>query len=430
MQSSSFSQNAQQPTAAGGLITRQFGEREDQFAPRPALELVGRLAEAPYTIWMSTTETKRLSPAGPGPQALGLCQGILHVYVAFDWGDEVRLAEANRLIPAEKQALARRRRTPPSFEYRPLPLRLNFNPVPLELPELGQISPVGEATIFDFGAVSVSLDIPFQLPASSLSKLTSYLATPESLVKAIRHSVEPLYHRLLPAIDDPFWSEMTEEYFVIEMRPGGALPALDLLFKSHAAWLASLVRLDADALSPEEVAEAIRLRIGYTADDLFVADWPAAVLIDRDCEETLQVVEFANVQLLEYRHIDTRLDNSLSTAYRLIHGLSRSRMPFWRTHARSLRVLGDLKLEATDLFERTGNVLKLVGDQYLARVYRVLAGRFHIEEWEKGIRRKLEVLEGIYQTLSDQAATFRAELLEGMILLLIIMELVLAFYHH
>src|SRR5262249_38897352 len=164
--------------------------------------------------------------------------------------------------------------------------------------------------------------------------------------------------------------------------------------------------------------------------DLFVADWPAAVLIDRDCEETLQVIELANVQLLEYRHIDTRLDNSLSTAYQLIHGLSRSRMPFWRTHARSLRVLGDLKLEATDLFERTGNVLKLVGDQYLARVYRVLAGRFHIEEWEKGIRRKLEVLEGIYQTLSDQAATFRAELLEGMILLLIVMELVLAFYHH
>jgi uncharacterized Rmd1/YagE family protein len=95
-----------------------------------------------------------------------------------------------------------------------------------------------------------------------------------------------------------------------------------------------------------------------------------------------------------------------------------------------LHVLGDLQVEATDLFERTGNVLKLVGDQYLARVYRVLAGRFHLEDWEKGIRRKLEVLEGIYQTLSDQAATFRAEFLEGLIILLIVLELVLAFYRH
>src|SRR5436853_4433262 len=42
----------------------------------------------------------------------------------------------------------------------------------------------------------------------------------------------------------------------------------------------------------------------------------------------------------------------------------------------------------TTLF-RSGNVLKLVGDQYLARVYRMLAGRFHLENWEQSIQRKL-----------------------------------------
>src|SRR5262249_39222442 len=153
---------------------------------------------------------------------------------------------------------------------------------------------------------------------------------------------------------------------VIQLPPAGPLPGLVALFASQADWLASLVRLDLEPLSPEEVTEALRLRISYTADDLFVADWPAAVLIDQDCEETLQVIEFANLQLLEYRNIDRRLDDSLNTAYALIHGLRRSWLPFWHTHARPLRVLGDLKVEATDLFERTGNVLKLVGDQYLA----------------------------------------------------------------
>jgi hypothetical protein len=72
-----------------------------------------------------------------------------------------------------------------------------------------------------------------------------------------------------------------------------------------------------------------------------------------------------------------------------------------------------LKVEATDLFERTGNVLKLVGDQYLARVYGLLAARFHLKEWEASIQRKLGVAEGVYQVISDQATAKRTEFLEG-----------------
>src|SRR4029077_20708149 len=99
-------------------------------------------------------------------------------------------------------------------------------------------------------------------------------------------------------------------------------------------------------------------------------------------------------------------------AYRMIRETSRSWLLFWRSHGRSLRALGELKVEANGLFERIGNVLKLVGDQYLARVYRLLAGRFHLEEWERSIQRKLEVAEGVYQVVADQAGEFRTEFLE------------------
>ena len=284
--------------------------------------------------------------------------------------------------------------------------------------------------MFDFAAVSVDLRVPVQLSPTRLGRLANGLATPEALVKAIRQAVEPLYHRLLPAIDDPLWTEWSEEYFVFQLPPGGPLPSLTALFASQTSWLASLVRLESEPLSLEEVTEALRLRISYTSDDLFVADWPAAVLIDRDCEETLQVIEFANLQLLEYRNIDQRLDASLNTAYSLIHGLRQSRLPFWRTHARPLRMLGDLKIEATDLFERTGNVLKLVGDQYLARVYVLVAARFHLKEWEASIQRKLEVSEGVYKVISDQANAHRTEFLELVVIFLIVLEVVLAIFHH
>jgi hypothetical protein len=154
------------------------------------------------------------------------------------------------------------------------------------------------------------------------------------------------------------------------------------------------------------------------------------VLMDSDCDETLQIIEFANLQLLEFRHIDNRLDDNLNAAYQWTHPVTRSWLPFWRTPNRPMRLLGELKVEANGLFERTGNVLKLVGDQYLARVYRLLGDRFHLERWEQSIQRKLEVIESIYQVLSDQAATYRTEVLEIVVIILITVEILLAVFRH
>ena len=73
-------------------------------------------------------------------------------------------------------------------------------------------------------------------------------------------------------------------------------------------------------------------------------------------------------------------------------------------------------------------MLKLIGDPYLARVYRLMAKRFHLEEWEQSIRRKLEVTEGVYRVVSDQADTYRTEFLEIIIIFLILLELILAIF--
>ena len=64
--------------------------------------------------------------------------------------------------------------------------------------------------------------------------------------------------------------------------------------------------------------EATKLALSYTPTDLVVLDWAAGFVADTECADTLQVIEFANVQLLEFRHIDDRLDDRLEAAYRLI----------------------------------------------------------------------------------------------------------------
>src|SRR5260370_22342521 len=114
----------------------------------------------------------------------------------------------------------------------------------------------------------------------------------------------------------------------------------------------------------------------------------------------------------------------------MMHEVATSRLPFWHSQGRSLRALGELRVEANGLLERTGNGLKLVGDQYLARVYRLLAGRFHLEEWERSILRKLDVAEGVYRVVSDQTDTYRAEFLEIVVVLLILLEIIVAIFRH
>jgi hypothetical protein len=188
--------------------------------------------------------------------------------------------------------------------------------------------------------------------------------------------------------------------------------------------------MESGLLSEEEIAEAVKLHLSYSPEDLFVADWAAAVLIDRDCDETLQTIEFVNLLLLEYRHLDERLKARLAAAYQLIQPLTRSWLPLWHTHHRPLRSIGELKVEANSMIERPVNVLKLLGDQYIARVYSLLAKRFHLEEWEQSIRRSLEVVEGVYGVISDQAAGYRTELLEIIVILLILFEIVMALIRH
>lgn len=362
-------------------------------------------------------------------------RGTLHVFVAFDWGEAIDLERARGLAPGQVHDLPRRRRTPSSFSYRPAPLEIGLGDISLELPELGQVAAGARLTMFEFAAVSVAMRVPFELSSDRLANLAGALADPSSVIQAARAAVRPLYERLRPAIVAEHWQDdLSEEYFVFQIQPcaqpSPSEPMPEPSDGRDAAWIASLVHLENEPLSRDEIAEALRLRLRYGPGDLFVPDWGAAVLIDRDCDETLEAIAFANLQLLEFRHIDDRLDASLAAAYKLIHPLTHSWLPFWRIHARPLRVLGELKVEANELFERTENVLKLVGEPYLARVYRLVAARLHLDAWEESIQRKLEVAEGVHQVLADQAGAFRMEFLEILVVLLIFLEILLAIWRH
>lgn len=358
---------------------------------------------------------------------------VVHLFVAFDWGDGIDLDRARQLPAAERHTLPRARRTPPSIEYRPYPLRFRL-PAPSSLPTVPGFPDSGsgdvaiDATVFDFGAVSVAAHVPVQLSDDELQRLAGSLSDSQPVVAWARAAVEDLHQRLLPAISQPEWSTLTEEYVVFELRRTVAPTITGEFSGTRAAWLAGLVRLESAELSGSEIDEALKSRMSYLPDDLVIVDWAGAVLIDENPDEVLDVIAFANLQLLELRQINRQLERELESAWHISRKHARSWLPFWRSHARRVRALGSVKVDAHGTLERTNNILKIVGDPYLARVYQLLAARFRLDEWANDNRRSIHVLEGVYQVLTQQSATYRAEFLELTIVLLILFEIIAQFW--
>ena len=251
-------------------------------------------------------------------------EATIHLAFAFDVGYEVDLEKAGAMLPVESGHLARRRRTPESIRYRPSPLRLALDASGFALPGLGEDVVTGqtraELTLYDFGAISLLIQVPVHTTPEGLSRLAGVLADPAPITASARLVLAPWLERLRPVIVEFELSDLSEEYVVFQLgetRPGW--------LADHAAWVAGLVRLEPGPLGAEEVVEATRRNIAYAPNDLVVLDWAAGVVADRDCADTIQVIEFANVQLLEFRHIDDRLDDRLEATYQLMRPKARRR---------------------------------------------------------------------------------------------------------
>jgi hypothetical protein len=352
----------------------------------------------------------------------------IHLAFAFDVGYEIDLEGARPVLAAESGPLTRRRRTPESIQYRPAPLRVTLDASGLALP--GGVATIGapraELSLFDFGAISLMVTFQVRAEEAALLGLAEELANLAPLVAAARLVVAPWLERIRPMVSEFELSGFGEEYVVFEL--GEQSPEW---FEAHNAWIAGLVRLESGPLSLAEVREATRLSLSYSPTDLVTIDWAAGFVADRTCADTLQVIEFANVQLLEFRHIDDRLDDRLEAAYRLIRPSKQRRLlPLWRTHSGTVRRIRELEIEATSLFERADNTLKLIGDQYLSRVFDLAQARFHLAEWQQSIRRKLDTVGDVYDLLVHQAGGTRMEVLEITVILLITLEIVLAIVRH
>ena len=367
--------------------------------------------------------------ARPEQQAVELMvrEGICYALFAYDAGLAIDLDESERRITAltQRATLRHKHRAPRYFDYRPPPLRVLQEADTIAVGAF-RTAPWVDAVLYDFGAVSVAYQIPLEGPFSGLVALSEDLYANDMLLADSHRRVEHLLDAVSPAVTRPQIADAVETYAMFEIASFTTPCTPAQLYTVYAREIAQILRSERETLSEQEVNDAIAYRISFGADDVTLIDWDAALIADRDAEDVRAVLEFANVELLEMRHLDQRLDDALDESYEALSRRTR-RFAFGGTWRADLRRVGELQVDNAVLFEGVNNALKLLGDQFLARVYRLVSERFHLAEWDASILRKLQTLDSIYQKMSDQSANWRTGILEWIIIALIAAEIAIPF---
>jgi hypothetical protein len=357
--------------------------------------------------------------------------GNLYFFFAFDIGFDIRLGDAAALCRgAESPGLQGLRPAPAHLQYRPKPLVVSLGTVAIGGTS-GGVTLDATGKLFDFGALSITLSLPV-----AAMPWPDYVATAIALKADPRLEDEAwklarrLFDAVRPAVARASFSDLAEEYalwhvggFSPPMRGTEALSALQ-------GGIARLLMLEPGSFAPEALPEIVGNPVRYYDNDLFLAEWDAAFAYDPKFHDTLEVIEFLNVQMLELRFFDRLLHDAIDEMGEEIRRKRRLPAILHDPHEKPLRRLSELKLDVTLLRERTDNTLKMVGDAYLARIHETVRRKAGADRWEATIRDQLRTLEDIYTVLNHRAAAGRAETLETIIIVLILIEIVMGLFRN
>jgi hypothetical protein len=380
-------------------------------------------------------------PTAVATAALTIDSGDCFVSLSFDLAFSVDLARAGQLVTGRIPGarIADSRAETSSFTFRPPPLVFDQPADPIKVgPQ--STEPGVRCIIHQFGAASFVYRIRLRGSLDELVQLSDRVYDNKLLMADARRRNDALLAAAAPALLRAAPSPLTEDYVVFHFRAVSPPTSPEDLVQRHAMKLAQVLRSEPRELSPQEVADALDGRMSLTPADLTIVDWNAAIILqadpppDRVADEVptagdiRAVLEFANIALLELRFLDDQLDTAMDKPADVASRRVWQRRLLRRPMGAELRQLSELQTDAATLFDAVNNSFKLVGDPYLARLFRLASRQLHLDEWDATIRGRLDTAESIYSKISNFQTTRRMEILEWIIVLLIAFEVVMAFF--
>jgi hypothetical protein len=193
--------------------------------------------------------------------------------------------------------------------------------------------------------------------------------------------------------------------------------------KSNGAQIAQIVRGEIMQLSDGEINEILQSRISYYPNDLSVIGYNAAFLYDSPsgAESAIQLLEYSNSQLLEFRHYDELLTRELERVYASMDK-GTGMLARWRL-ARDAAKLHTVLLDVSELTEHADNAIKFLSDMFAARLYKLAASKVGVPDYKDLVTQKVHTAEELYRFMVDQFNQSRAFVLELLVVIILVIEL-------
>lgn len=358
-----------------------------------------------------------------------MLKGALRLQFFYDVCEEIDLAHAQKILGAQANRKAATQPNMPRYlGLQEAPAVLGTDRLPVDGDRMADV----EYKAFPYGVVALTICLPFSCEWQQLLEQSSKLLEDTALARVARRRVEEMTARFEGALRQKYAEWPAEDYLTVEVEDaqdeigtslGGAAFA-----QSCAGQIARLVRGETQPLSETEVQEVLTSTLSCYPSDVMVVGWAAAVVFDatEGRRDTRELIEYANSQLLEFRHYDSRLAEILKKLY----DLTQQRRAWWRQWGvvRESERLYRMRLEVHELAERSDNSLRLLGDMFYARAYKLISRRIGLDDYRRLVEDKMSTAKELYDFQVGEFNHQRAFVLEAIVVLILIIDLVLLLF--
>ena len=357
-----------------------------------------------------------------------LLRGSLRILLFYDVAEALDLHRLRELLGSRGTAIQ------PEFSRR-TPEYVRFEQVPIEEPIQPLVLGAGERLAcslryYAYGVVRAQLELPFECDWEALLPEVSRwmnIAPIEPLARdLIRERLTQLGGVLVKA--SPDW--LQEDYLIVDLQSitdaRGQAPTAAELLSDHAGELVQLIRGETIPLAPRAAEEALQASTSYYASDLVVVGSSAALVYDRpeDAAATIQILEYAQTQLLEFRYYDNLMTRVLAEVYSALDR-KRNILLSRQSLTRDANRLNTIRLDVMELTERIDNAIKFLSDIFYARVYRMAAARMGVPDYRALVDQKLRTAGELYDVMVSQFNEARTFVIEVLIALLCLLDVIL-----
>jgi hypothetical protein len=285
-----------------------------------------------------------------------------------------------------------------------------------------------QAKLRDYGTLTLiyQIQIPENFMWFDLIQLASAIETGDEIDLLAEKHHQEIKSAIGEALKKPNMWKGFEDYIIYFIEDYEGVASIQEMISKVD--IASLLFAESEVLVSERAKKNLLENVTqYGEKDLVLVEWNAALVIEPGGgREVCDILESAVSHLLELRYFDDILGDLLGKLYDDIERIQENRFIISNKFERLYKDASRRYIDFSEFVEKVENSFKVVGDFYLAIVYRSATRKFRLVDWQNNINRKMNLLAQASTFLQGEVNMLRSHLLEIVIILLIAYEVISA----